>query len=359
MNVTKEKIGSDLISLGLSKEVSEIEAEHAYKLIMESSIKSILAECDYNGAIGYGGSGIVFDICNKKLGIRQAMKLSRKSAESVAQKDPENPVIIHYEYKAMSLADHSNITRLYDAHITKDQEYCFISKIIEDKLELHEYLSDILESYRTLPGNLAVSKIIIELVKVLLPVVDALYYLNRNLGIYHMDVKPSNIIVNKKTKAAYVTDLGFARMKSAYNKNDKVAVGFTLSYAHKTLRSEFKMRAPDTHAKARNMIPATLLSPKFDIYAFGRSLLELLKVIKDSFGINVYSVYEYNYLHLMATLMLDGENIALSRGEYDGKSMFESEVSLGIKNQLLEEFKIKKLWGNIRKISKTTWKSTN
>ena len=49
---------------------------------------------------------------------------------------------------------------------------------------------------------------------------------------------------------------------------------------------------------------------KFDIYAYGKSLLEILAMVNHSFPDAVLYNYIFVYLHLAACRMLDGKNFS-------------------------------------------------
>lgn len=121
--------------------------------------------------------------------------------------------------------------------------------------------------------------------------------------IIHFDIKPSNILIDINDKPI-LSDLGFAKKKTTEER--RIVVGFTLFYAHPDLRFEYR------HMSSKNRV-RTKRAPKdfkyiWDIYAFGKSLLEILALIDQRFPDAVAYDYKFMYLHLLACRMLDGRN---------------------------------------------------
>lgn len=351
----------------------EAETNHVMALITEPEIEALLANYEYIKFIRAGGSGMVFEIRDRLSQMHRAMKLSRVNS-AVEQSDPKNPVNIDFEIHALSMVSHQHITRFYDAKTTHARHYCIITQLVEQPLSLDEWVVRSLDEIRPLSKSGAntersghsemglehkLHNNLLQLSEMLIGYADALHYMHESLQLYHMDIKPGNlllgqdnngIVLDGNLKGAehntnamrkfvpYVTDLGFARWRPRYEATDDVPVGFTFGFNHPRLTQK-KFLVQTTLAKAAVPLPATELDQRFDLYAFGRTILCILKLYKDRFGLRVTGNYAFLYLHLLATLLLDAKNTTTAPEE-EMKSQFLSEVTLGIDGNLLTSFKI-------------------
>lgn len=132
---------------------------------------------------------------------------------------------------------------------------------------------------------------------------QALTYLHTN-QIFHFDIKPSNILIDGSDKPI-LSDLGFAKRKT--DDDSPIVVGFTIFYAHPDLKHHY------THMSSKNRVRKQIspkdFTPSWDIYAFGKSLMEILALVDQQFPDVVLYDYTFTYLHLAASRMLDGRNL--------------------------------------------------
>jgi HD superfamily phosphohydrolase len=132
---------------------------------------------------------------------------------------------------------------------------------------------------------------------------QAIQYLHR-CNTLHFDIKPANILIDESGRLV-VSDLGFAKKKT--DSSEQTVIGFTLFYAHPDLRSAYE------HMSSLNRVRRRLTPSEFmfawDIYALGRTVLQLLAMIHHRFPDTVLYDYVFVYLHLMACRMLDGRNL--------------------------------------------------
>ena len=169
-------------------------------------------------------------------------------------------------------------------------------------------------------------------------IADALSYMHDEGRYVHVDIKPSNIlIINNK---AVLSDFG-----SAINRDpDDVSIieigPFTREYSHKDL---FEGMEGATGGRVKK-IKKCDITPIFDIYALGKTILQILKLIYDEYSEFVSDSYLFSYLHLSACRMLDGENLHSSR-QKDGsvilKSTFFTEEWFGMDKTQFESLKYK------------------
>lgn len=139
--------------------------------------------------------------------------------------------------------------------------------------------------------------------------------MHEDAQLIHFDLKPDNILVSSDERP-YVTDLGFARDMTKYGPQEKVEVGFTYKYSHWRLHDVNQgARVTTVPEKSKNVLLGRELHPRFDLFAFGRTLQEVLKQIEDVYGKGIHSDYTFIYLHLVASLCLDGLNSATAHTE--------------------------------------------
>lgn len=150
----------------------------------------------------------------------------------------------------------------------------------------------------------------------------------------HFDLKPENILVTPDG-VPFVTDLGFARELRQYSDGETVQVGFTWKYGHPRLPKPDKgakiSRVPE---KSKVPLPGRDLAPIFDVFAFGRTLQQVLQRLSKEYGEQIQSQYEFNYLHFLACLCLDGANSPRSDDED-----FISDYAMGFPDKLFKRNK--------------------
>ena len=306
-----------------------------------SEINGKLSNYCYKELVGLGGSGLVFRIDKRNedsnldesnINKPRALKISRASLSAV-DFDKKSAVQVDKEVFALSTSEHSNITRYYDHYLSQDQKYfLFITEYVETPCSISDYVAwsarKFLENSK-LSASDKISATCKSLAKKLLFYGEALAYMHDTHQLYHMDIKPGNLLVSQKTDKPYVTDLGFARCKKHYAKDQSVAIGFTYGFQHPDLVNG-PFNVTETLARTKSIIIAEKLGPKYDLYSFGRTILSLLYIIEDIFGNHVRCNYEFMFLHFLATLMLDGKN---REGQNLG-SKFLEEFAFGINTSI-------------------------
>lgn len=146
-------------------------------------------------------------------------------------------------------------------------------------------------------------------------IASALQYLH-SYQIVHFDVKPANILVNKDG-TALLADLGFAKHKDSAMRED-TTIGFTEFYAHPELSHRATISYGDKSGKRmRKLLSPSEFNFSWDIFAFGKSILELMNLIERNFPNAPTYSYQLNYLHLAACRMLDGRNASRAELERD------------------------------------------
>lgn len=209
-----------------------------------------------------------------------------------------------------------------------------VTEFVAEHRPLDKYAEDLCCNSICRRNELRRSEALLELARQLHRVVTAFVHMHVEADLFHFDVKPDNLLISKDNRI-YVTDLGFARDCTRYRPQEIVEVGFTFKYSHPRLhdvnQGAVVTRVPE---KAKNKLLGQELHPRFDIFAFGRTLQEVLKRIELYYGEGVYSEYTFNYLHIIACLCLDGWNGASLTEE-----TFVSDQALGMPLHLFARHK--------------------
>jgi len=261
---------------------------------IEHKLKSVYAFVE---PIGRGGSGIVIKLIDKQLQIPRALKIPRPKTDELIES-------IKNEIDHLKNLKHDNIINLYalgEVKIDEKDHYpFFVMDFIEDAIDIKKKL-------KTNLSELKESKYLANITKWLLErfieIASAISFCHSN-EIIHFDIKPSNILLTKKNKSI-LSDLGLSKKKT--NSTEKDIIGFTIFYAHPDLKYDY------AHKSSKNFVKKyespSKFNYKWDIYAFGKTILELLSLIDQQFPDSIMYDYTFNYLHLLACRMLDGRNL--------------------------------------------------
>lgn len=310
------------------------EAEHVHTLISRD-LSGFLANYSEPEVIGAGGSGIVLRAKYEPFGTQRAVKLPRRR-QYISEGDEDQPPEIDPEMHALSKVSHKNITRLYDSHhLAQGRGFCYVTEYVESPQPLHLYAKAICTDETCRQDDFILAEQLRRLGMVVREIADAIAYMHETAKLLHFDLKPDNILVSEAGRP-FVTDLGFARDFSRHNPDDTVEIGFTWKYAHPTLTDPYRgARVTQSPAKSKNTIRGRDLVPLIDLFAFGRTLQEVLKNVEREFGSSIYSFYTFNYLHIVACLCLDGRNAP--NGANDAQRCFVSDQALGMPVALFAE----------------------
>lgn len=285
------------------KEDNSSEVFDSEKDILELLLKKLVEELkdsyEFIEAIGRGGAGIVFRLKDKRLDVNRALKIPRP------KKDKGLIDSAKTEIEYLKQINHANIIKLYAMGELKVNEYpypfpYFVMDYIKESQDIKKKVLSLLNDTKE---SKELKQLLIWLVRCFSSISDAIYFLHKN-NIIHFDIKPSNILIDAKGNPL-LSDLGFAKKKS--DSNDQVVIGFTLFYAHPDLKHAYD------HMSSKNRIrkkeAPCRFEYKWDIYSFGKSLLEILSVIDQKFPDMVIYDYNFVYLHLLACRLLDGRNL--------------------------------------------------
>lgn len=146
--------------------------------------------------LGHGASGMVFEVVNRQLGRREALK--------VLTETPEADFLQRFaqEARVSAALDHPAIVKVYDYGHTGD--LCWYSMQFVDGPSLGEILA--------VQGPLGESA----LVRLAVPLLDALQASHAQ-GVIHRDIKPANILLNRQGRP-FLSDFGIAKTSDSIHK---------------------------------------------------------------------------------------------------------------------------------------------
>ncbi len=174
-----------------------------------------------------------------------------------------------------------------------------------------------------------------DFVQLLERVLEAVSYMHSQ-NVVHLDIKPGNIMVRPENQPV-VGDLGFAKALKGSNGNT-VVLG-TEGYIHPSVR-KFVVNASSDPNRFRSEIPRSDLSPTWDLYSLGQTILRLLEVL-DRREDRPLSLYVHRYIKLLACRLLDGENK-------------KEETLLGLSPDTFSDIKYAKAYDALQDIRKLT-----
>lgn len=275
---------------------------------------------------GVGGSGVVISAGFDPQQRRRAIKVPRRAIYEgkliAGQVEPIDP-----ETRALQLLSHEGITRLHEAaRLPHGVGWCIVTELVADPLSLLTYAEELCATQQARRSPPILEEGLRAFALTLSDVIRALSYLHDDARLLHFDIKPDNVLVSRTSRRAYVTDLGFAREVTRYGPEEEVEVRFTAPYAHPRL-TEWPRIKVSKYYKAQNVVRGKELGPQFDLFAFGRTLQEILRRIADVVGDQVHTSYAFTYLHLIAVLCLDGHN---SGAEQVPTGWLVSDTTMGL-----------------------------
>ena len=290
----------------------EAEAEHLYSLIQKCPD---IAEYRFEEFICAGGSGMVFKVQRApKDGPFAAMKIIRKRVFENREDSPFSSE----ELDALKELSHPNIIRLFETIKFKDTVVAVCTAYIENAQGIDHYIQDTLDTppspnkYKDALSQVSVERLESTCETVALWVFEiakAIEHMHSR-GYYHLDIKPANILMQGSGNNVHpiLTDMGSCVNINRINNN---RVHFTWAYAHPDLTDIHKGDPGSIERgamRASAQISNTSKLPIYDLYAFGKTIQQILAVIDNHFGEVCYSCYTFRYLHIISALLLDGQN---------------------------------------------------
>lgn len=266
-----------------------------------------------------GGSGMVFETRTEAGAPSVALKIARKKLFAKDLTYPDAPTslspVAPQELHALRSVSHRNIVRLFEAIAGDRGVFAIATTFVRDPRPLDQFLLETLQRDPDPRGRKGLSPFSPErldraclfLVARFQEIAGAVAHMHAG-GLYHCDIKPANILIDAG-KQAILTDLGAAVDESWLRPDVATRVNFTWSYAHPALRdlvSDPKGISGGGLKASAKVAPTTRLA-RFDLFALARTLQETLGHLVREFGERCFAAYNFRYLHLLASLLLDGE----------------------------------------------------
>jgi len=299
-----------------------------------------------------GGSGMTFRVSRMGHNTVRALKIARMHLFDERQKSEHAPTslspVSQAELEALEKISHPNSVRLYEALEDGPQKVFGISTtFVESPRAMDQYLRQMLK--RSPRGVHPLSPQRIEdactfFLGRFQEIASALDHMHSQ-RLFHMDLKPANILISTTTKTATLTDLGACIDAAKVDVTKDFRAHFTWTYAHPSLRDVVKGEVTGITGglKVSATVPGKTDLAKFDLFAFGRTIQELLAILIDEFGERAYTSYSFRYLHLIACLLLDGKNNPLQEGrkfsENDNRR-FASDTALNYQTEFFAKERI-------------------
>jgi len=195
------------------------------------------------------------------------------------------------------------------------------------------------------------------LISRLLDVASAVAHMHEH-RIYHFDIKPANILIAKKGAKPILTDMGACIHAKDLDTDSRHRVHFTWTYAHPDLQS---LTSDPEGISGGGLKASALVDPgrglaRFDLFAFGKTILELLGCLEIVFGERCHSMYGFRYLHLIGCLLLDGRNAPSGDGADRGHELhgryFVGDFAMGYPRELLAAHMIRSAHELVERLSR-------
>ncbi|MBE7497722.1 MAG: protein kinase [Verrucomicrobiaceae bacterium] len=208
-----------------------------------AELQQLLPGYQIEKLIGRGGMGAVYRGIQRKLDRPVAVKIL---PPGLAQEDPAFAERFRNEARLMAKLQHPHVVTLYDSGETETGQLYHVMELVEGT-----DVARLIRERGTLPPEQA------RLIG--MHVCDALGAAHE-LGIVHRDVKPANVLINRKGTVK-VADFGLARL------HDPALAGLT--------RTGYAVGTPD-YIAPEVYTPGTQIDGRADLYAVGVMLYQML-----------------------------------------------------------------------------------
>ncbi|GEM_PF-3683854 len=200
--------------------------------------------------LGRGGMGIVYCAKDTQLDRKVALKVHLGGANA----SPQQARRFEREARAAARLSHPAIVRILEVGDVDGQPFFTMDMVDGDSL------ADVLKQRRVFAPLGAV--------QVVRDVAEALAYAHAQ-GVVHRDMKPSNILVDRKTSKVYVTDLGLAKILEDEQDLRK-------SWETRLTESGMLLGTPSYMAPEQAKGDVDRIDARTDVYGLGAVMYELL-----------------------------------------------------------------------------------
>ena len=255
------------------QKAADFRAERAVLGALLPKLVDALRPLELVRSFALGSTATVWEVRDKHLDQRRALKLPRPrlaKLDSIIR-------VIRTEKETLARLTHQNIMKIYawgDIDIRIDKvEYSF-PFFLMDYLDAPSDLDVHVRSNLSLLNGETI-------ISYFCDVARGLSFLHER-KIYHCDIKPGNIVAALGAPVV-ITDLGYAkhfdRLPRRGKTGDLTEVICTPEYAHPTLLQTMVSSSDSAASKAE--IPRADLKPAFDLFAFGRTIQSILRVVRE------------------------------------------------------------------------------
>jgi len=280
----------------------DLEKENNIQIVKQLKSRLPPAGFDLKKPIGVGSTATVWIVHHKELDQDRALKVPRPD-----DKLKDTTKIMIDERKHLAAVNHQNVIRIYGSGEVEiqGQPHPLPYFIMEYLPDFDDFDKAILASWKTLTDAALIAYF-----RDALTGISVLHSEN----IIHCDIKPGNLLIapGKPGKPAVVTDLGYAKL---VRKDDSTLtdVRFTKDYAHPKLK-ELVRKKDDPEANIAP-VPRKDLREAFDLYAFGRTMQDVLNQLHDAVQKDcqahpatkpILTSYQWAYLSMISKRLLDG-----------------------------------------------------
>ena len=323
----------------LYKEEGESEEWKNEQPIMEKLVDTIRDDIEKRGytinePFAMGSTGILCKVKDESLSderlnvtITRALKIPRP----ILKKKEVIMRALAGEAEILLMLNHENIVKVYyRGEVEVDREWYpfFIMEYVE---------GETLDNFFSTEESMSCK----EILAIFKGIVYGLIYLHRQ-EVVHCDIKPKNILVANDLTAK-ITDLGYSHKLTS--EGTLTSVRTTFHYAHPDLKEAFKKEVSEGRKKGITDFdavpidfPANKIEFRFDLYALGMSLIELIELLQKQ-KVTAFTDYEKNFLYLIIMRLLDGYFPKELRGLVDElPEWVRKEIKYGGTSEVKDDF---------------------
>ena len=219
--------------------------------------------------LGHGAMSAVFVAFQKTLKRQIAVKILPKSL--ITEK---TAAFFQQEAESAAILAHPHIIPIYEVGETK--EFLFFTMQLVKGNELSYYINqarrNIVPSKRFMPIKTVIG--------LMLKVLDALAYAHDH-DIVHRDIKPDNVMIEKRSKRPLITDFGVARVSRTKSKSDRLLLGTPMYIAPEQILSGTVDGRADMYSAGVMMLEMLTGQLPYPPYRTAMDLLKMKLALKD------------------------------------------------------------------------------
>ncbi|MEZ6153738.1 MAG: serine/threonine-protein kinase [Pirellulaceae bacterium] len=203
------------------------------------------------------GQGVVYRANHPTLNRQVVIKVSNERVLA------GTPRVLLDEAQVLAQLSHPNVATVYDLQIDEEQRPYLVMEFIDGR-----NLDDVMKERSFAPAEAAS----------MLSTICAGIQHAHDLGIFHLDLKPANIVIRSSDKVPKIIDFGLAQLRPAYGAVEPSSYGGTYRYMAPEQAQQMLARLVPAvlHSDAAPNASAQPLDARADVYALGAVLYELL-----------------------------------------------------------------------------------